>query len=74
MDAAAPTDLTGRAPLRKTALEPITDLGLRPPRWRAVAAAAELSPAFVIQYFRRKQGLRAAVDQDVPGPDRRRAE
>lgn len=65
MDAVASTDLTGRARLRRAALELFAEQGFKATSTRAVAARAGLSPALVIRHFGSKQGLRAAVDQDV---------
>jgi AcrR family transcriptional regulator len=65
MDAGASTDLTGRARLRRAALELFAEQGFKATSTRAVAARAGLSPALVIRHFGSKQGLRAAVDRDV---------
>ncbi|WP_108933519.1 TetR/AcrR family transcriptional regulator [Streptomyces ardesiacus] len=58
-------DLTGRARLRKAALELFAERGFEATSTRAVAAAAGVSPALVTRHFGSKDGLRAAVDQDV---------
>ncbi|MFE8018304.1 helix-turn-helix domain-containing protein [Streptomyces antibioticus] len=51
MDAVAPTDLTGRMRLRRTALELFAEQGFKATSPRAVAARAGLSPALVIRHF-----------------------
>lgn len=64
-DTAVATDLTGRARLRQAALELFAERGFEATSTRAVAAAANLSPALVTRHFGSKQGLRAAVDDEV---------
>ncbi|OLF12801.1 TetR family transcriptional regulator [Actinophytocola xinjiangensis] len=59
------SDLTGRARLRRAALELFAQRGFEATSTRAVAAAADLSPALVTRHFGSKEGLRAAVDEDV---------
>ncbi|MFE5602591.1 TetR/AcrR family transcriptional regulator [Streptomyces coelicoflavus] len=58
-------DLTGRARLRRAALELFAERGFEATSTRAVAAAAGVSPALVTRHFGSKEGLRAAVDKDV---------
>ncbi|MFG2674979.1 TetR/AcrR family transcriptional regulator [Streptomyces sp. NPDC048445] len=67
MDNVAHEDLTGRARLRRCALELFAERGFEATSTRAVAAAAGLSPALVTRHFGSKQGLRAAVDEEVLG-------
>lgn len=59
------SDLTGRARLREAALALFAQRGFEATSTRAVAAAAGLSPALVIHHFGSKEGLRAAVDEEV---------
>ncbi|GAB3512783.1 hypothetical protein GCM10027575_28640 [Phytohabitans suffuscus] len=61
------SDLTGRARLREAALRLFAERGFEATSARAVAAAAGLSPALVIHHFGSKEGLRAAVDEEVLG-------
>lgn len=61
------SDLTGRARLREAALRLFAERGFEATSTRAVAAAAGLSPALVIHHFGSKDGLRAAVDEEVLG-------
>ncbi|MFJ5848464.1 TetR/AcrR family transcriptional regulator [Streptomyces sp. NPDC092903] len=67
MENVAHEDLTGRARLRRCALELFAERGFEATSTRAVAAAAGLSPALVTRHFGSKQGLRAAVDEEVLG-------
>lgn len=67
MRAPSPSDLTGRARLREAALALFAERGFEATSARAVAAAAGLSPALVMYHFGSKEGLRAAVDEDVLG-------
>lgn len=67
MENVAHEDLTGRARLRRCALELFAERGFEATSTRAVAAAAGLSPALVTRHFGSKQGLRDAVDQEVLG-------
>lgn len=67
MENVAHEDLTGRARLRRCALELFAERGFEATSTRAVAAAAGLSPALVTRHFGSKQGLRAAVDEEVMG-------
>ncbi|PZG19129.1 TetR family transcriptional regulator [Micromonospora craterilacus] len=67
MRAMPASDLTGRARLREAALRLFAERGFAATSARAVAAAAGLSPALVIHHFGSKEGLRAAVDEDVLG-------
>ncbi|MFG2594443.1 TetR/AcrR family transcriptional regulator [Streptomyces sp. NPDC048462] len=67
MEHVAQEDLTGRARLRRCALELFAERGFEATSTRAVAAAAGLSPALVTRHFGSKQGLRAAVDEEVLG-------
>ncbi|MFC0528756.1 TetR/AcrR family transcriptional regulator [Phytohabitans kaempferiae] len=60
-------DLTGRARLREAALRLFAEKGFEATSARAVAASAGLSPALVIHHFGSKEGLRAAVDDEVLG-------
>ncbi|GAA3732331.1 hypothetical protein GCM10022225_12950 [Plantactinospora mayteni] len=59
------SDLTGRARLREAALALFAERGFEATSTRAVAAAAGVSPALVIHHFGSKEGLRAAVDEEV---------
>ncbi|TCC00365.1 TetR/AcrR family transcriptional regulator [Micromonospora zingiberis] len=65
MRATPASDLTGRARLRAAALRLFAERGFGATSVRAVAAAAGLSPALVVHHFGSKEGLRAAVDEDV---------
>jgi len=65
MDGVAQGDLTGRARLRRAALELFAERGFEATSTRAVAARAGLSPALVTRHFGSRDGLRAAVDADV---------
>lgn len=67
MENVAHEDLTGRARLRRCALELFAERGFEATSTRAVAAAAGLSPALVTRHFGSKVGLRAAVDEEVLG-------
>ncbi|MGN5634369.1 TetR/AcrR family transcriptional regulator [Streptomyces sp. AC154] len=67
MENVAHEDLTGRARLRRCALELFAERGFEATSTRAVAAAAGLSPALVTRHFGSKLGLRAAVDEEVLG-------
>ncbi|MEU9205109.1 helix-turn-helix domain-containing protein [Streptomyces sp. NPDC048332] len=67
MDNVTPEDLTGRARLRRCALELFAERGFEATSTRAVAAAAGLSPALVTRHFGSKEGLRTAVDEEVMG-------
>jgi AcrR family transcriptional regulator len=67
MRALSSSDLTGRARLREAALALFAERGFEATSARAVAAAAGLSPALVIHHFGSKEGLRAAVDEEVLG-------
>ncbi|WP_327335500.1 MULTISPECIES: TetR/AcrR family transcriptional regulator [unclassified Streptomyces] len=67
MENVAHEDLTGRARLRRCALELFAERGFEATSTRAVAAAAGLSPALVTRHFGSKRGLRAAVDEEVLG-------
>lgn len=62
---ASPSDLTGRARLREAALRLFAQRGFAATSARAVAAEAGLSPALVMHHFGSKEGLRAAVDEQV---------
>lgn len=62
---ASPSDLTGRARLRDAALRLFAQRGFAATSARAVAAEAGLSPALVMHHFGSKEGLRAAVDEQV---------
>ncbi|KXK63951.1 TetR family transcriptional regulator [Micromonospora rosaria] len=62
---ASPSDLTGRARLREAALRLFAERGFAATSARAVAAEAGLSPALVMHHFGSKEGLRAAVDEEV---------
>ena len=64
---ATSSDLTGRARLRQAALRLFAQRGFDATSARAVAAEAGLSPALVIHHFGSKEGLRAAVDEEVLG-------
>lgn len=59
------SDLTGRARLREAALRLFAQRGFAATSARAVAAEAGLSPALVMHHFGSKEGLRAAVDEQV---------
>lgn len=61
----SPSDLTGRARLREAALRLFAQRGFAATSARAVAAEAGLSPALVMHHFGSKEGLRAAVDEQV---------
>jgi len=61
----SPSDLTGRARLREAALRLFAQRGFAATSARAVAAEAGLSPALVMHHFGSKEGLRAAVDEEV---------
>lgn len=65
MPAMSSSDLTGRARLREAALRLFAERGFEATSARAVAAAAGLSPALVMHHFGSKEGLRAAVDEEV---------
>jgi AcrR family transcriptional regulator len=67
MPASRSSDLTGRARLREAALRLFAERGYAGTSTRAVAAEAGVSSALVIHHFDSKEGLRAAVDEDVLG-------
>jgi AcrR family transcriptional regulator len=58
-------DLTARARLRKVALRLFGDRGFEAASIRLIAAEAGVSPALVRHHFKSKDGLRAAVDEEV---------
>ncbi|MGI5219202.1 TetR/AcrR family transcriptional regulator [Nocardia sp. CA-290969] len=60
-------DRTARARIRDEALRLFADQGADAVTVRAVASAADVSPALVIRHFGAKDGLRAAVDDHVAG-------
>lgn len=57
-----PSDLTGRARIRNTALRQFAERGFAATTMRDVAAAAGVSPALVRHHFGTKDGLREACD------------
>lgn len=57
-----PSDLTGRARIRNTALRQFAERGFAATTMRDVAAAAGVSPALVQHHFGTKDGLREACD------------
>jgi TetR/AcrR family transcriptional regulator, regulator of cefoperazone and chloramphenicol sensitivity len=61
----AEQDLTGKARIRGAALELFAANGVAPTSLRAVAQAAEVSPALVVHHFGSKDGLCRAVDEAV---------
>ena len=60
-------DRTARARIRDEALRLFADHGADAVTVRAVASAADVSPALVIRHYGAKAGLRAAVDDYVAG-------
>jgi TetR/AcrR family transcriptional regulator, regulator of cefoperazone and chloramphenicol sensitivity len=58
-------DLTGKARIREAALELFAAHGVAATSLRAVAQAAEVSPALVVHHFGSKDGLCRAVDEVV---------
>jgi AcrR family transcriptional regulator len=58
-------DLTGKALIREAALELFAANGVAATSLRAIAQAAEVSPALVIHHFASKEGLCQAVDEAV---------
>ena len=58
-------DLTGKARIREAALELFAANGVAATSLRAIAQAAEVSPALVIHHFASKEGLCQAVDEAV---------
>lgn len=60
--ASDPSDLTGRARIRNTALRQYAERGFAATTIRDVAAAAGVSPALVRHHFGSKDGLRDACD------------
>jgi TetR/AcrR family transcriptional regulator, regulator of cefoperazone and chloramphenicol sensitivity len=58
-------DLTTKARIRETAMELFARRGVAATSLRAVARAAEVSPALVVHHFGSKQGLCEAVDEAV---------
>jgi len=58
-----PSDLTGRARIRNTALRQFAERGFAATTIRDVAAAAGVSPALVRHHFGSKDGLREACDR-----------
>lgn len=60
--ASDPSDLTGRARIRNTALRQFAERGFAATTMRDVAAAAGVSPALVQHHFGTKDGLREACD------------
>jgi AcrR family transcriptional regulator len=58
-------DLTGKARIREAALELFASHGVAATSLRAVAQAAEVSPALVVHHFGSKDGLCRAVDEVV---------
>ena len=58
-----PSDLTGRARSRNTALRQFAERGFTATTIRDVAAAAGVSPALVRHHFGSKDGLREACDR-----------
>lgn len=65
MEAVSMQDLTARARLRKVALRLFGDKGFEAASIRVIAAEAGVSPALVRHHFKSKDGLRAAVDEEV---------
>lgn len=57
-----PSDLTGRARIRNTALRQFAERGFAATTMRDVATAAGVSPALVQHHFGTKDGLREACD------------
>lgn len=57
-----PSDLTGRARIRNTALRQFAERGFAATTMRDVAAAVGVSPALVQHHFGTKDGLREACD------------
>jgi len=62
VSASDPSDLTGRARIRNTALRLFAERGFAGTTVRDVAAAASVSPALVRHHFASKDGLREACD------------
>ncbi|TWD82482.1 TetR family transcriptional regulator [Kribbella amoyensis] len=60
-----PTDLTARARLRLAALHLFAEHGFEATSTRAIATEAGVSHALLRHHFGSKDGLRAAVDEDV---------
>ncbi len=60
-----PADLTTRARIRQTALRLFGERGFKATSTRAIAAEAGVSPALLIHHFGSKEGLRAAVEDEV---------
>ncbi len=63
----SPGDRTTRARIRDEALRLFGSLGFQRATVRAIAAAADVSPALVLHHYGSKNGLRAAVDEHVAG-------
>lgn len=63
--AAGDEDRTARARIRDVALRLFGTDGFRAATVRAIAEAADVSPALVVHHFGSKEGLRAAVDEHV---------
>lgn len=61
----APDDRTARARIRDAAMRLIGEHGFRAATVRAIADAADVSPALVVHHFGSKQGLREAVDEHL---------
>lgn len=59
------SDVTARARIRDAAIALIAEHGLRGTTIKAVAQAADVSPALVIHHFGSKDGLRHACDEHV---------
>ncbi len=65
MNTVSMADLTARARLRKVALRLFGQLGFEAASIRMIAAEAGVSPALVRHHYKSKEGLRAAVDEEV---------
>ncbi|SEO68722.1 TetR/AcrR family transcriptional regulator [Amycolatopsis saalfeldensis] len=61
----SPGDLTARATIRNEALRLFAERGPDAVSLRQIATAAGVSPALVVHHFGTKDGLRAAVDEQV---------